>query len=66
MTFNDLEVNERCLKIRRMAMELPKLQRDDMEGSLFLYLMLIQEEAEKAQERLNRLKWAPQREPMGA
>lgn len=59
MTLNDIETNERCLRIRQLAEMLPKLMRDGQESMLFVVVHEISCEAEAAKERLNRVRWAP-------
>lgn len=53
MTMNDLFVNERCLLIRRLAEELPKLMRDNRAHDLFIALSNIDRMAKEAQDHLN-------------
>ena len=66
MTINDIELNEHLTKIHRFHNHLDRQTRDGLEGALFLSLMEIEEAAKKAQERLNKIRWIPSREPMGS
>jgi hypothetical protein len=65
MTINDTELSDYLTKIHRFNNHLDRQTRDGLEGALFLSLMEIEEAAKKAQERLNRIRWIPQKEPMG-
>lgn len=69
MTYNDLEVNEHCLKISQLADKLKVMQRDGQERALFLALSDIQRASEKAQWRMNDLMYGrgfkPPEEQMG-
>ena len=59
MTLNDLTITECTRVIHRHEELLDRHIRDNMEGSLFLDLMLIQEAATKAMERLQSLRTPP-------
>ena len=56
-TLNDLETNERCVQIRKLAETLQMLEREGKELALFVTLSDIEKHAHEAQIRLNRLKW---------
>lgn len=62
---NDIELADYIQQIHRWNSHLDRQMANNMEGALFLSLMQLEEAARKAQERLNRLRWIPQREPMG-
>ena len=62
---NDIELADLIQQIHRWNGHLDRQMANNMEGALFLSLMQLQEAAEKAQARLNKLRWVPQREPMG-
>jgi hypothetical protein len=63
---NDLELADLIQKIHRWNAHLDRQMANNMDGSLFLSLMLLEEMAQKAQARLNKLRWHPHREPMGS
>jgi hypothetical protein len=52
-------------QIHRWELHLDRQMANGMDGALFLSLMQLEEAAKKAQERLNKLRWHPLREPMG-
>lgn len=56
-TLNDLETNERCVKIRQLADTLQVLEREGKELALFIALSDIEKHAHEAQARLNEIKW---------
>jgi hypothetical protein len=62
---NDIELAGLIQEIHRWNLHLDRQMANGMEGALFHSLMLIEEKARKAQERLNKLRWVPQKEPMG-
>lgn len=57
MTINDPALTECTRLIHRHTRLLDEHVRDAMEGSLFLDLMLIQDAATKAMQRLNDIKY---------
>ena len=63
---NDIELADLIQQIHRWNGHLDRQMANNMEGALFLSLMQLEEAARKAQERLNRLRWHPLREPMGS
>ena len=65
-SLNDLELETYIREIHRWELHLDRQMANGMEGALFLSLMQLEEAAKKAQERLNKLRWIPQREPMGS
>ena len=65
-TINDLELAELVQKIHRWNAHLDRQMANGLEGAMFLSLMEIEEAAKKAQERLNKIRWIPSREPMGS
>ena len=64
-SLNDLELETYIREIHRWELHLDRQMANGMEGALFLSLMQLEEAAKKAQERLNKIRWVPQREPMG-
>ena len=64
-SLNDLELETYIREIHRWELHLDRQMANRMEGALFLSLMQLEEAAKKAQERLNKLRWHPLREPMG-
>jgi hypothetical protein len=70
MTINDLELNERCVKVRKLAATLPKLIADGRELALALVLAEIEATSRDAQYRLNDVsfkdRWHPYRDSMGS
>lgn len=63
---NDIELADLIQKLHRWNTHLDRQMADGMEGALFNTLMQLEEAAVKAQARLNRIRWIPQREPMGS
>lgn len=63
---NDLELETYVREIHRWHKHINRQMADGMEGALFLTLMQIESASKKAQERLNKIRWIPQREPMGS
>lgn len=63
---NDIELADLIQQIHRWNGHLDRQMANNMEGALFHSLMLLEEMARKAQDRLNKLRWIPQREPMGS
>lgn len=63
---NDIELADLIQKIHRWNAHLDRQMANGMEGALFNTLMQLEEAAVKAQLRLNRIRWIPQREPMGS
>lgn len=57
MTLNDLELTQHAIEIHRNAGLLSYLTREGKEKSLFLAYKRIFDAADKAMERLNRLKY---------
>jgi hypothetical protein len=62
---NDIELADLIQQIHRWNAHLDRQMANGLEGALFLSLMELETAARKAQERLNKLRWVPQREPMG-
>lgn len=58
MTINDLDVNERCMRIRLLAETLPSLERNGQEQLLFIALSDIEKLANEAQTLLNERRYA--------
>lgn len=63
---NDIELATLIQQIHRWEGHLDRQMANGMEGALFLSLMQLEEAAKKAQDRLNKIRWVPQREPMGS
>jgi hypothetical protein len=64
-SLNDIELSQLIQQIHRWELHLDRQMANGMDGALFLSLMQLEEAAKKAQERLNKLRWHPLREPMG-
>ena len=57
MTINDLLVNECGLKIRKLAEQIPYLEREGREQALFIAFADIEKLSREAQERLNYMRF---------
>ena len=66
LTINDLELSELITQINLKAACLNTWCREGKSDRLFLELSDIEMLSHKAEERLNKLRWHPAREPMGS